>query len=86
VSLPEYEIANKIRYSGDAAWELVAQSSEVVVGRGKKVTRFQPEQANKADVLKHVLGPTGNLRAPAIRVGKRLIVGFNAEAYADFFG
>jgi hypothetical protein len=29
----------------------------------------------------HILGPTGNLRAPTIRVGKTLLVGFSEEAY-----
>jgi len=35
-----------------------------------------------AELLKAILGPTGNLRAPAIRKGKTLYVGFNEEAYA----
>jgi arsenate reductase-like glutaredoxin family protein len=34
-------------------------------------------------LLRHMLGPTGNLRAPVIRKGKRLFVGFNEDAYAD---
>jgi len=34
-------------------------------------------------LLSHMLGPTGNLRAPVIRKGKTLLVGFNEEAYAD---
>jgi hypothetical protein len=29
----------------------------------------------------HILGPTGNLRAPALRKGKTLLVGFSTEAY-----
>ena len=32
-----------------------------------------------------MLGPTGNLRAPTLRVGKTVIVGFNDEAYASVF-
>ena len=32
-------------------------------------------------LLEHLLGPTGNLRAPTIRKGKTLLVGFNADAY-----
>ena len=30
-----------------------------------------------------LLGPTGNLRAPTLRIGQMLIVGFNAEMYAE---
>lgn len=33
-----------------------------------------------ATLLAHVLGPTGNLRAPTIRSGKAVYVGFNEEA------
>lgn len=29
----------------------------------------------------HLLGPTGNLKAPTVRVGKTLLVGFSEEAY-----
>jgi hypothetical protein len=32
-------------------------------------------------VLEAVLGPTGNLRAPTLRVGKTLLVGFSEEVY-----
>jgi len=34
-------------------------------------------------LLAHMLGPTGNLRAPTLRVGKTLIVGFNEEVYRN---
>jgi hypothetical protein len=34
----------------------------------------------------HILGPTGNLRAPTIRKGKTLPVGFNKEAYRQVLG
>ena len=32
------------------------------------------------------LGPSGNLRAPAIRAGKTWYIGFNEDAYAQRFG
>jgi hypothetical protein len=32
-----------------------------------------------------MLGPTGNLRAPTLKVGKTLLVGFNEEAYEGVF-
>ncbi len=32
-----------------------------------------------------LLGPTGNLRAPTIRRGKTLIVGFNDDTYKKLF-
>ena len=32
------------------------------------------------------LTPTGNLRAPTMRVGKTLLVGFDESSYADVLG
>jgi arsenate reductase-like glutaredoxin family protein len=31
----------------------------------------------------YLLGPTGNFKAPTIRVGRTLYIGFNEEAYAE---
>jgi hypothetical protein len=33
-----------------------------------------------------MLGPTGNLRAPTIRRGKTVLVGFNEEVFEQVFG
>ena len=33
-----------------------------------------------------LLGPTGNLRAPTLRRGTTLVVGFNADLYDSLFG
>lgn len=38
------------------------------------------------DMLAVILGPTGNLRAPTIRIGKKLLVGFEAGMFTEFFG
>jgi len=61
---------------------------EVYVAKGRKVTHFdlrreKPSAAALAEVL---LGPTGNLRAPALRRGKILLVGFNEEMYRQILG
>lgn len=37
-------------------------------------------------LLKQILGPTGNLRAPTLRKGKTLVVGYNDAVYSDLFG
>ena len=36
----------------------------------------------RAELLALLLGPTGGLRAPTLRVGRTLLVGFSEEAYA----
>ena len=40
----------------------------------------------KEEILKDVMGPSGNLRAPAWRIGAEFIVGFNPELYQEMFG
>ena len=57
----------------------------VFVARGKKVVHFDMREAppGDAELKKHLIGPSGNLRAPAARVGDRLFVGFNPEEFAS---
>ena len=45
-----------------------------------------PMEEAAAELAKVVLGPTGNLRAPAIKRGKAWLIGFNEDAYADALG
>ncbi len=63
-------------------------ASRVVVAKGKKVVEFDLK-ANPPDgesFQKAVLGPSGNLRAPAARVGKTWLVGFSEEVYGPVLG
>jgi arsenate reductase-like glutaredoxin family protein len=57
----------------------------VIVAKGKKVSEFAGGKADK-DVVEAMLGPTGNLRAPTIRKGKTVLVGFNEELFQEVFG
>jgi arsenate reductase-like glutaredoxin family protein len=56
-------------------------ASRVIVAKGKKVREFQLAKRADAEVVDAMLGPTGNLRAPTIRRGKTLLVGFDEDAY-----
>ena len=38
-----------------------------------------------ATAVRALLGPTGNLRAPAVRTGTTLLVGFNEDVYIKVF-
>lgn len=59
-----------------------------MVAKGKNVVTFEPKKAtfDAAELRKVVIGPSGNLRAPTIRVGKTWYVGFSEAAYAEKFG
>ena len=80
--------AKKEKLQGPAALEMAHQSHELFVGKGKKVVHLnlKKEPATDEEILKLMLGPTGNLRAPTLRTGKKLIVGFNQEMYEGLFG
>ncbi len=62
--------------------ELLAAVDEVWIARGRKVER-RPAAAVGVDDLR---GPTGNIRAPLVRLGRRLLVGFHAETLAGWLG
>ena len=75
--------ANKEKQGRAEALQLGKSADKIVIARGKNVVSFDMRQNPPDDetLLAHLLGPTGNLRAPTVRVGKSLLVGFNEEAY-----
>ncbi len=80
--------AAKDRRGRDAALALAKTADKVVVAKGKKVVTFDLKKAPPDDdtLAAHLLGPTGNLRAPTLRRGKTLLVGFSEEAYRQLLG
>jgi hypothetical protein len=59
-----------------------------VTGRGKNVVTFDMRAAPPDDdtLAAAILGPTGNLKAPTLRVGDTLLVGFNEETFRRILG
>ena len=53
----------------------------MIVAKGKKLTTFQVGKSTSDEAIDAMLGPTGNLRAPTLRSGQLLLVGFNEEAF-----
>jgi arsenate reductase-like glutaredoxin family protein len=54
----------------------------VHVAKGKKIVVFEmADEPSDDDLLKVMLGRSGTLRAPTVRRGKTLLVGFNADLY-----
>src|SRR3954452_15052204 len=80
--------AKKERKGRDEALALARQAGRVVVGRGKKVVTFDMKKAPPDDdtLAAHLLGPTGNLKAPTLRLGDTLVVGFSEAAYREWVG
>ena len=65
---------------------MLHSASLIKTGKGKKTSVWNPSIDAKAEILKDVIGPSGNLRAPAWRVGSEFVVGFNPELYDEMFG
>lgn len=82
IEAKEIVSASKRLGAKDAA-ALAKAATRVIVAKGAKVTQFSPGATAGKDLVESMLGPTGNLRAPCIRVGKTLLVGFNEEAYRE---
>ncbi len=61
-------------------------ASLILTAKGKKRQEWKPDSDDKANILKDVIGPSGNLRAPTWRIGNEFIVGFNPELYEEVFG
>ncbi len=76
--------ATKVRYASADALALLAGIDTLIATKGKKVETFdlKADRPDDATLLARLMGPTGNLRAPTARVGRTLVVGFNAEVYA----
>jgi hypothetical protein len=80
--------AGKERRGREEALRLANTVDTVIVAKGKKVVTFDMKHhpPDEDTLLAHVLGPTGNLRAPTLRRGKTLLVGFSEEAYQQALG
>ena len=65
---------------------MLKSASLIRTGKGKKTNVWKPSINEKEEILKDVIGPSGNLRAPAWRIGTEFIVGFNPELYEEMFG
>src|SRR5262245_373286 len=75
--------AKKSTIKGDAALGVLKDVDQLYVAKGKKVVHADLKNARpaRAELLGLLLGPTGNLRAPTVRKGRTLVVGFDEETY-----
>lgn len=79
--------ARKKKLQAADALALAKQVDRIIATKGAKVVTLDLKKDKPdSETLKSVLlGPTGNLRAPAFRVGHTLIVGFHEETYRSVF-
>ena len=88
IQVKETVIANTTKYGPAEALALLKGIETIVAAKGAKIQRLNLK-ADKPDedaILALLIGPTGKLRAPTAKVGRTLLVGFHADAYAEVLG
>ena len=80
--------ATRERRGRDEALKLARSADRVIAAKGKRIVAFDMKTDPPDDdiLASNLLGPTGNLKAPTLRIGTTLLVGFGAEAYKQVFG
>ena len=80
--------ASKQKFGRSDLKRLFDGATRVVVSKGRKSVDLDPREVppGSSPFAALVLGPTGNLRAPAARVGKRWLVGFHEDAWSELLG
>jgi len=85
VDILDTVMASKKLQASDAK-ALLTDASKVIAMKGKKVLEFDVSSKVGSDAVEAMLGPTGNMRAPTIRVGNTYLVGFNEDVFTSEFG
>ena len=85
IKISETVLASKKLQAADAAG-LLKTATKLIAMKGKKVAEYDTTRNLPDGALESMLGPTGNLRAPTIKVGKTYLVGFNEEVFEKVFG
>jgi arsenate reductase-like glutaredoxin family protein len=75
--------ARKRKLALKDAVALLEGMDTLVAAKGKKVERvdLRKGRPDAATLERLMLGPTGNLRAPTLKVGRTVLVGFDEEIY-----
>lgn len=89
----EIDVAERIdatrrRIGREQALLLLQGMKTLIVAKGKKLVTLDlvKDRPDDATLITHLLGPTGNLRAPTAKIGTTVIVGYNEEAYRRVLG
>lgn len=80
----EVQSAGKDPIEGDAALDLLDGVRDLYVAKGRSVLHFDllEERPSDEELLELMLGRSGKLRAPTLRAGEKLVVGYNGDLLA----
>lgn len=93
--LGEHEITTKTQVDARSiplveadVLKLVSDVNQLFITRGTKVLHYdlKKEHPDQELLLELMMGRSGKLRAPTIKVGKTLVVGFDQSTYEQVLG
>jgi hypothetical protein len=65
---------------------MIQNANSIHVAKGKKMIQWNPQTDSREEILKTVMGPSGNLRAPTWQIEQSFLVGFSPEQYQEVLG
>lgn len=88
VSIETQVNAKKTILADEDAIKLLGEVDELYATKGTKVVHvnLKKERPDDETLLSLVIGPSGKLRAPTLKKGRTLIVGFDQATYEHVFG
>jgi arsenate reductase-like glutaredoxin family protein len=88
VQVAREQDATKEKLGPKEALKLARTASRIVAAEGKKVVtlNLRKDKPTDKELLGVLLGPSGNLRAPTLRVGSTLLIGFEEGSYSEVLG
>jgi arsenate reductase-like glutaredoxin family protein len=88
IAVTSQDDARKVALVESDALALVAQVNDLYVTRGTKVIHIdlKTERPDDESLLGLLIGPSGKLRAPTLRIGKTMIVGYDQATYETVVG
>ncbi len=80
--------ARKTRLGRRDALALLEGMDELIAAKGAKVERvdLRAGRPDRATIERLMLGPSGKLRAPTLRVARTVLVGFDEPTYRKLLG
>jgi len=84
VTAREVVDARKVKVGKPQIAQILRGTHLIVASKGNSTIQFNLREEPPVEKIlyENLIGPTGSLRAPAIRLGRTLVVGFNEESWA----
>jgi arsenate reductase-like glutaredoxin family protein len=78
--------ARRTRIGPSALSKVVDGAKTVLVSNGRSVARYDLKGSGRAssEMYARMVGPTGNLRAPTLKRGGLVVVGYHADSMQEF--